>query len=144
MTTDGVTVRRATASDADEIFRLAEGFGQAFRLRRAVFDENLTRMFSHDDALLLVAGSAPASLDGYLLGFVHPTFFANGPVSWIEEITVSQDTRRRGVGSALVTEFERWARTRRAALVALATRRAAHFYRALGYEESATYLRKLL
>jgi len=29
-------------------------------------------------------------------------------------------------------------------LVALATRRAAPFYQALGYEESATYLRKLL
>ena len=30
------------------------------------------------------------------------------------------------------------------ALVALATRRAAPFYRAAGYEESATYFRKVL
>jgi hypothetical protein len=40
--------------------------------------------------------------------------------------------------------FESWAKSRGAALVALATRRAAPFYLALGYEESASYFRKLL
>jgi hypothetical protein len=43
-----------------------------------------------------------------------------------------------------MTEFERWARRRGCALVALATRRAAPFYHAIGYEDSAAYLRKLL
>jgi hypothetical protein len=37
-----------------------------------------------------------------------------------------------------------WAAVRDCALVALATRRAAPFYRALGYEESAVYFRKIL
>jgi hypothetical protein len=36
------------------------------------------------------------------------------------------------------------AATRDCALVALATRRAAPFYHALGYEESAVYFRKIL
>jgi len=40
--------------------------------------------------------------------------------------------------------FEQWAAARDCALVALATRRAAPFYRALGYEESASYYRKIL
>jgi hypothetical protein len=40
--------------------------------------------------------------------------------------------------------FEAWAVTEGCALVALATRRAAPFYRALDYEESAAYFRKLL
>ena len=40
--------------------------------------------------------------------------------------------------------FEAWAAGHGCALVALATRRAAPFYRALGYEESAAYFRKLL
>ena len=40
--------------------------------------------------------------------------------------------------------FERWATAQGCALVALATRRAAPFYRALGYEESAAYSRKVL
>jgi hypothetical protein len=43
-----------------------------------------------------------------------------------------------------MTTFERWARGRGCALVALATRRAATCYHALGYEDSAAYLRKLL
>jgi hypothetical protein len=40
--------------------------------------------------------------------------------------------------------LERWAAVQGCALVALATRRAAPFYRAVGYEESATYFRKVL
>jgi hypothetical protein len=40
--------------------------------------------------------------------------------------------------------FEAWAAKRGSKLVALATRRAAPFYQALGYEESAIYFRKLL
>ena len=38
--------------------------------------------------------------------------------------------------------FEGWAVSQGCAVVALATRRAAPFYRALGYEESASYFRK--
>lgn len=40
--------------------------------------------------------------------------------------------------------FERHAADRGCRLVALATRRAAPFYRALGYQESAAYFRKVL
>ena len=48
------------------------------------------------------------------------------------------------IGEALMRDFEGWARSRECRLVALATRRAAAFYRAIGYEESATYFRRLL
>jgi hypothetical protein len=40
--------------------------------------------------------------------------------------------------------FEQHAADQGCALVALATRRAAAFYRALGYQESASYFRKVL
>jgi hypothetical protein len=43
-----------------------------------------------------------------------------------------------------MSAFEQWAADRGYVLVALATRRAAPFYRALGYEESAIYHRKVL
>ena len=43
-----------------------------------------------------------------------------------------------------MTSFEDWPAGRGAKLVALATRRAAGFYRAVGYAESATYFRKPL
>jgi GNAT superfamily N-acetyltransferase len=70
--------------------------------------------------------------------------YANGPVAWVEEVFVRGQDRGRGVGGALMSEFERWAAARDCALVALATRRAAPFYRALGYEDSAVYFRKIL
>ena len=80
----------------------------------------------------------------YCLGFDHPGLFAGGRVSWVEEITVKEAWRRKGLGRLLMDHFEAWAKSRRAKLVALATRRAAPFYGALGYEESAVYFRKLL
>ncbi len=43
-----------------------------------------------------------------------------------------------------MSAFEEWAAGQGCVLVALATRRAAPFYLALGYEESAAYLRKVL
>jgi len=43
-----------------------------------------------------------------------------------------------------MSTFERWAAGQGCALAALATRRAAPFYHALGYEDSATYFRKVL
>src|SRR5207245_2493223 len=81
---------------------------------------------------------------GYLLGFEHLTFYANGRVGWVEEVLVRGDHRGQGAGRALMSAVEEWARGRDCALVALATRRAAPFYRALGYQDSATYLRKIL
>jgi GNAT superfamily N-acetyltransferase len=65
-------------------------------------------------------------------------------VATVEEILVRAEFRGCGIGRALVEVFERWAVSRNCGLVALATRRTVPFYVALGYEESATYLRKVL
>ena len=81
---------------------------------------------------------------GYLLGLDHPTFYADGRVAWVEEIIVREDCRRQGVGRCLMDAFETWTVRRGSKLIALSTRRAASFYRAIGYEESATYFRKLV
>jgi GNAT superfamily N-acetyltransferase len=72
------------------------------------------------------------------------TFYANGPVAWVEEVLVEPQFRTQGAGRALMQTFEDWAVHRGCAVAALATRRAAPFYVALGYEESASYLRKVL
>jgi GNAT superfamily N-acetyltransferase len=81
---------------------------------------------------------------GYLLGFQHLTVYANGRVAWVEEVFVSRQDRGRGAGQALMNAFEQLAVARDCMLIALASRRTAPFYHALGYEESAVYLRKLL
>jgi GNAT superfamily N-acetyltransferase len=136
-------IRRADASDAAAVADLASELVQSFTFSRTRFDRSYPALLASDDACLLLAVHGHERL-GYLLGFEHLTFYANGPVAWVEEVFVRGQERGRGVGRVLMSGFEQWAAARDCALVALATRRAAPFYRALGYEESAVYHRKIL
>jgi GNAT superfamily N-acetyltransferase len=136
-------IRRVRTGDFDDLFALVERFASSFRAERSAFDASVQVLVGQADAWLGGAESA-GRLVGYCLGFDHPTFYANGRVSWIEEIMVAESCRRQGIGRALMAEFETWARSRGSKLVGLATRRAAPFYDALGYEVSATYYRKVL
>ena len=136
-------VRRATTADLEEVFELARDFATSFQPDIEAFAKSFRHLIAQDDALLLV-GEESGRLMAYLLGFDHYALFANGRVSWIEEVAVRQDRRRQGHGTELMMHFEQWATSRGSKMVALATRRAAGFYLALGYEESASYFRKLL
>ena len=136
-------IRRADADDADAVADLAAGLAQSFTFSRPAFLRSYPALLAADDACLVLAVDGQERL-GYLLGFEHLTFYANGPVAWVEEVFVRRQDRGCGAGRALMSAFEQWAAARGCALVALATRRAAPFYRALGYEESAVYLRKVL
>jgi GNAT superfamily N-acetyltransferase len=136
-------VRLADANDAEAVADLAAGLAQSFAFSRSSFRLSYPALLAADGACLLLAVDGPERL-GYLLGFEHLTFYANGPVAWVEEVFVRDQDRGRGVGRVLMSAFEQWAAARDCTLVALATRRAAPFYRALGYEESAVYLRKVL
>ena len=143
MTQTSVRIRSATTDDAGSVGDLAGQLAESFPFSRARFNETYAALLSPADACLLLADNGTEVL-GYLLGFAHGTFFANGPVAWVEEILVRDSDRGRGIGRALIRAFEAWATQRGCALVALATRRATPFYTALGYEESATYLRRLM
>ena len=78
------------------------------------------------------------------LAGIRQRVYLVGLGGWVEEITVKKPVRRRGVGKALMENFEEWSRSRGNKLVALAIRRATAFYASIGYEESATFFRKLL
>ena len=136
-------IRRATINDKDGVLALAEGFVTSFTLDQTKFKESFLQLIDDEDAVLLVA-DFNGVLIGYCLGFVYWTFYANGRVARLEEITVHSESRRSGIGRELMLEFEQWAKSKGAILSALATRRAAKFYQAIGYEESATYFRRLL
>jgi GNAT superfamily N-acetyltransferase len=136
-------IRHASPGDADAVADLAAGLAQSFTFSRARFDLSYPALLAGHDACLLLAADGEEYL-GYLLGFRHLTFYANGPVAWVEEVFVRQQDRGRGTGRALMNTFEQWAANQGCMLIALATRRAAPFYRALGYEESAIYHRKVL
>jgi GNAT superfamily N-acetyltransferase len=137
-----MSIRVAEVTDIDRVFTLARALATSYEVDRNSFEAAFRALVAQDSARVLVADDGD-SLAGYLLGFRHLTFFANGPIAWVEEVMVSERARRTGIGAALMAAFEEWADGHGCALVALATRRAAPFYQALGYEESATYFRKL-
>jgi GNAT superfamily N-acetyltransferase len=136
-------IRPAGPGDADSVAALAAELAQSFAFSEERFRVTYPALLAAGGTRLLLAVNGTEST-GYLLGFRHLTFYANGPVAWVEEIVVRQHDRGQGTGRALMNEFEQWAAAQGCALVALATRRAAPFYGALGYEESATYFRKVL
>ena len=136
-------IRMAQYGDAEAVLALAKPFATSFVVDDQAFYHSFSELLASPQAHVAVA-EADRQLVGYVLGFDHYAFFANGRVAWVEEIMVSELFRRQGIGQLLMQEFETWATERGSKLVALATRRAAPFYQALGYEESAAYFRKLL
>ncbi|MFE6970577.1 GNAT family N-acetyltransferase [Isoptericola sp. NPDC057653] len=138
------TVRPARPDDAAAVWPLARDLATSFRPRREVFESSFATLTAREDSLVAVvtyAAVGPGPL-GYLLAGAHLTFFADGPVCWVEEVMVDPAHRGRGLGRALLDHAERWAAARGAAYVSLATRRAGAFYEALGYDASATFYRR--
>ncbi|GAA5158967.1 GNAT family N-acetyltransferase [Amycolatopsis dongchuanensis] len=123
------------------MWELVTKFAVSYIPDRTRFDAAFARVTQHDDMLAATAIDGERFI-GYLLANRHPTFFANGPVVWVEEVMVEEGQRGRGAGRELMRFAEAWAEESGAAYIALATRRAAGFYTALGYAESAAFFRK--
>ena len=136
-------IRPATSKDEEQVFRLARALATSFAVRREAFSSSFGEALASQSYEVIVAEDE-TRLVGYVFGLHHHAFYANGLVSWVEEIFVEEASRRKGIGEQLMRAFEHRACERGSRLVALATRRAASFYAAIGYEESATYFRKLL
>jgi predicted N-acetyltransferase YhbS len=137
-------IRRAQPHDSDAVWQLTRQFATSFVPTAGTFTESYSSLVSRSDTLLVVADAPGTGVVGYALASTHLTLFADGPVTWIEELMVEPDRRRRGAGSALMRAVEAWSVEQGATYVALATRRAEEFYAAIGYTASATFLRKLL
>jgi len=138
-----IQVRKVISGDLNSLLPLVADFATSFVISETAYRKSLHNILMNPCALALVAEDNGTPI-GYCLGFYHDTFYANGRVAWLEEIMVSSSYRRRGIGESMMSTFEEWARAQGAVLSALATRRASAFYEALGYQESATYFRKLL
>jgi len=134
-------IRAVKEEDRQAIKSLAQWFASTFQEK--AFDATWEKLLGSRDACFLVAEDDGA-VKGYLLGCVHPTYSATGPVGYVEQVVVKEDSRGRGFGRDLVAGFETWARQSGCRLVALATRYASGFYESMGYEESAAYFRKRL
>ena len=115
-------IRPAVLSDSDALFFLASAFATSFSVERSAFDSSFAALLQSPEAFVGVA-SDTGTVIGYVLGFDHHTFYANGRVAWVEEIMVSEEMRGHGIGRQLMNCFEQWAKTRQSRLVALATRK---------------------
>jgi GNAT superfamily N-acetyltransferase len=135
--------RPAVADDEEAVLSLARSFPVSTQLDEASFRATFAALVTSDRDHLILA-ERDGRIVGYLLGFTRHALWANGPIGWVEEVMVDERDRRQGVGRLLMVAFEQRAATLGAGVVALATRRAAHFYEALGYTDSAHYFKKTL
>jgi GNAT superfamily N-acetyltransferase len=138
-----INYRDAVPQDEEEVFTLAAILATSFKLNKSDFSR-IFLDFINDTNVDLYIAEKDSKVVGYVLAFHHSTFYANGLVSWVEEIFVLEELRGKEIGRKLMELIEMKALKRGSKLVALATRRASDFYKAIGYEESATYFKKTL
>lgn len=139
-----MTVRDAAPADADDVYRLLGGFVTSYRPDRAVFDgvtfPRIIEAAAEGSAEFLVA-EEDSCVVGYVLALRLPTLFAGGTVLELLELTVDAPLRGRGTGSALIRAAQARAREAKDVEVTVPTRRAAGFYRGLGFHETAVHLK---
>lgn len=136
-------IRKTTNKDAEQVLEIVKKFATSFKTDKEKFYKIYPEIVGDKNISFIVA-EEDNQIIGYCLSFHHLTFYANGYVSWVEEIMVNENYRSKGVGKKMMEEVERIAKSMDSKLIGLATRRASNFYEKIGYEESATYFRKLL
>ncbi|WP_189261809.1 GNAT family N-acetyltransferase [Streptomyces fuscichromogenes] len=144
MSAPGTTIRAAVPADSADVYRLLAGFVTSHRPDRAVFDGTtfpLVIAAAADGQAEFLVAEHGGRVAGYVLAVRMPTLFAGGTVLELLELTVDVPLRGRGTGSALVRAVQTRARKAHDVEVTVPTRRAAVFYRGLGFHETAAYLK---
>jgi GNAT superfamily N-acetyltransferase len=137
-------VRPARPADADAVFALLTAFAISYQPRRDTFDAHYRRLLHPSGTGLLLVAEAGGAVVGYALAHRLLVLFANGAVYELQELMVEPAQRGRGVGRLLVEALTRRALDDGAVEVTVPTRRARDFYLRLGFEETATYLKRPL
>lgn len=94
-----ITVRRAAAADGDAILALTTWLSTAFVVEAAAFRASFEDVLGRPDMCVLIAESSGGVI-GYLLGFDHPAFRANGRVAWVDELGVAEAAPEVGRGAS--------------------------------------------
>jgi len=140
-------VRRASLDDAVTVGVLFDAYRVFYRQAADVeAAQNFIRdRLANDESVIFVAEDA----DGRSLGFVqlYPTFSSTttppGKLWLLNDLFVAENTRRRGVGRALMERAERLARETGAVGLTLSTAvdnlRAQHLYETTGYRRETVF-----
>ena len=86
---EAVRIREATPEDVASVRRLATEFATSFVVDPQRFEATFPTLLRGDDRRVLVA-EHHGEVVGYVMVFDHPTFYANGPVGWVEELMVGE------------------------------------------------------
>jgi GNAT superfamily N-acetyltransferase len=140
-----LTIREALLEDAPKLLPLLEQLGYPQAL--AAIRERLDRYQACQDHFVFVA-----DLNSTIVGFVSiaaiESFVYEGRMYRVTALAVDQSIRRKGIGKALMSYIEEFAKRNQGKIIDLTSglRRAAdgshHFYKALGYENEG-YMAKL-
>ena len=136
-------IRPAELADAEALFPLVRQFAMSYPTDQGAFERHFPLLLAADHADLLVA-EVDRQIVGYALAFGLLTLFANGVVVELQELMVAPERRGQGFGRRLVEAVVERAEAAGAVEVTVPTRRARDFYLPLGFEETATYLKRTL
>lgn len=141
-----MNIRDGCLEDAAEIVRLLEQLG--YPGASDFIEDRIAQLFSHPDALLLVAVEST----GNLVGFVSAHFIAQialaGDFCRISYLCVDEQSRSLGVGRQLEEKIVEIANERKCDRIEVHCHgrrdRAHRFYSRQGYSENPKYLLKKL
>ena len=140
-----VRIRDAHAEDAGSIARLLEQLGYPSTTEDVA--ARLLRLSDFGSAIVHVAEVRGQTV-GVITCHVFPSIHATTPVAWLTTLVVDRDFAGQGVGSALTSSAEAWARSRGASRIVVTSgnhRDGAHaFYERIGYERTGVRFAKLL
>lgn len=127
-------LRRATPADIDTIYEITKT-SLGYDYPKDLMKEQLLTIISSPHDLLTVA-TINQEVVGYVHGAYYLAFYSPALVN-ILALAVAIDQQGKGLGKALMTHIEAWAKERNAKGVRLnsgAEREAAHlFYESVGY-----------
>ena len=136
-------IRKARTEDEQEVIALARGFQSPTELDEDYFHLAWKKKLIDPNSYIGIAESGN-SIAGYISGYLHFAFYANGSTFWVDEIFVNDNMRRNGVGKSLMDSIIPWLGDRDCKLIALPTNGAKEFYSELGFQDSARYFKKYL
>jgi len=138
-----VTVRPAATADHDRVLELVGELSHAFPVDPDRFSEAFTFALADEGRTAVFVAEADGNVVGYCLVTMTPLLYSNGLSAQLQEIVTAEDTRAKGVGTALVRAVEGLCEHMGVTQLTVASRRAGGFYDRLGYHEAAEYMRRL-
>ena len=98
-------IRKAKKKDRADVLLLAEALATSYVVDCRAFEKAFEHALNDPREVVFVAKQGEECI-GFCLGSIHTTFYANGDIAWLEELYVSPEYRRSGVGKKLVSSFE--------------------------------------